>query len=373
MAFKNLVVLEVKGLNHSKTLNALFRANINVSKIKYSKDQISFAVEKSRLNFVENYLKEVGREYEIVKNIGFSSYPSKIFKRNGLVIALIFCFIAIAVLSNFVLGIQIDGAKSSEAEVQKILEESGVRAFTLKNSVDEEALKLAILNSSRDISFVEINQEGSILKIVVVNELDPPEIVSDNYKPIVANSDALITRMVILSGTAVCKVNQSVKAGTSLIEPYVIKGEEKEKSLAKGLVYGRVWRKTRVVFLPYTVERMRTGRVEKINTVSAFNISTKTKPTAFELYESEKSSYTLTALFPLIVNKEIRYELKDVEIIHDFSLEKDMLIKNGNDELTAKIPHDAVVRDRYFIVKELDNCVLIDVYLETEEIISVVV
>lgn len=363
----------MKGLNHSKTLNALLRAKINVSKIEYSKDYISFAVEKNRLNYVENYLKEVGREYEIVKNTGVFSYPSKVLSRSGFVIALILCFIAVAVLSNFVLGIKIDGTKSSEKEIQNVLNDFGIRAFTPINMVDEEALRLAILNSAENISFVEINREGSFLKITVVNELDPPEIVSDNHKPIVSNKDALITRMVVLSGTPVCKVNQSVKAGTALIEPYVIKGEEKEDSIAKGLVYGRVWRKTRVVFLPRTIERIRTGRVEKINTVSAFNISTKAKPSAFELFESEKNSYTLTTLFPLNIYKEIRYELKDVEIIHDFLQEKDMLIKDANDELSTNLPSDAIVRERYFIIKELDNCILIDVYLETEEIISVVV
>ena len=112
--------------------------------------------------------------------------------------------------------------------------------------------------------------------VYIKEELDKPDLI-DYTKPVpvISDYDAIVTRVVVLTGTAAVKNGDTVLKGQTLIYPYLTNKKENEETeeirvdiRATGMVYGRVWYKESFVLSDETIITKRTGKYKEYVTPS---------------------------------------------------------------------------------------------------------
>lgn len=372
----NVTRFLIKGRAHGPKLNNLIRQGFKPRDIKSENKLLEFNLPSRSEKAAIAFLDELCYDYEIKGRAGIKHTVLNLLGNKGLFLGVIISIILLIVCSLFVFQIDIIGTERIDINtVQEAVNISGVRKYGLIYSIDKKLLISNVL-AIEGISSATVETKGVKVYVYVQEELPKPQI-NDYSKPIPIKSeyDAVITRVVVLSGTALVKKGDTVLKGRTLIAPYISnsKGEDEEKIeiriplRATGMVYGKVWHKESTVLKNKQIVRKRTGNYIETATPRYIFPSKNNTEIPYELYESEEKIIVYNAFFPLTVTYTRYYELEEIEIETDTKTEVRNIISKSYLNIREKLPSDAVVVRHWSIIKELDNSTIIDVYLETEQ------
>lgn len=369
----NNVEFVIESLNHARILNSLYRNGVCVRKCKKELRRLYVTVNYKDENKVKKYFEEYGYNYKIIAQQGIKYVFQRFFNRYGLIAGIIISITLLILFSTFLLSIDINGLENvSIEEVNVILSEQSVKPYCFKNKINITNLQNDI-NSIEGVASVSVVLKGVKLLINVQEELPDGVIEDNNYEGLFAEYDAIITKVVVESGTALVKAGDTVKAGTMLIAPYYMLEEERiEPTSAKGKIYARHWIKEDINFATEKIEKIATGESKTVCELYFADILIgKASKCPYNIARENVNTVELSSIVPLVAIYHTYYEYTEMLVIHDYETEHLAKIYEKEREIEQNIPEDKRVMRKWNITKKLDKLYIISIYYELEGRIDV--
>lgn len=239
----NFFWIEIKGKNLKYILSKIFKLDINILNIKYYDDRVLLKVS------YDDYkkIKAIKTTYEIniIKTSGKKKFYDDFFKYKTTVISFIISVFFVILLSNFVFFIDIETSNNNLKNIiRKELNYNDITLFSIKKSYSSlNNIKTNIRNNHKDnIEWIEIENDGVVTKVKVIERIKR-DINSDNeYKDIVAEKDGFIRKIYSNKGQLLKNIDDYVRKGEVIISGNIFRNDEViDKVHASGKVYAEVW------------------------------------------------------------------------------------------------------------------------------------
>ena len=360
--------IEVRGSNAQKALSAISKIS-KVEKVESTKEYTRFFVESKQCHKIIALLQNLCYDYKIINIVGVSSSIFRAFARAGIFAGIAASVCAALIYSSFVtrVSVRCEGASdyALNAQIDGILKEYGVVEGARVKSLNADELESAI-SSLDGVTFASVDKIGTHINVVYKTALKKENFVSANSKSVVAKKRAVVTRVIVEGGTAVCKFGDVVEVGDTLIDGYIEYGDNKIPVEAKGYAFGKVYYKRTKFF----------ARVEKVeNVVSSktytrfgmFGKVPKTPTSPFENYRLKTEASDFGYLLPIKIYSYRYEEIQTVEV--ENTLDEAGMKKEVYSELVADLTESATVLDVYYEVTVTEGGTYVTLTLEAEEII----
>lgn len=195
---------------------------------------------------IRSAAKKSGMKVRIHRKIGLPFFLNRYSHRVGVIAGAVFCVAVICILSTRLWSINVTGNVNVPSErITEVFEELGVRRGVSTNGIDIKALEIEAMRRLPEISWLNINFDGSVALIEVrETEVNPQNNGAEMPSDIVAARDGQIVILRSFNGTQEQKIGNSVLKGD-----LIISGIEENKDLtvsfcrAKGYVVARTSRK----------------------------------------------------------------------------------------------------------------------------------
>ena len=160
-------------------------------------------------------------DYEASELLGLPGYIKRMKHKLSFVLAFVFTAFLLAVLSNLVWDVRIEGnEKYSDAEIIYELSENGFSVGKFWSSIDRSLMETETLKNSDSIGWININRRGSVAYVSVIEKDSEGErdlLSTVKYSNIVASTDCVIEEITVIRGVALVRVGDTVKKGDLLI------------------------------------------------------------------------------------------------------------------------------------------------------------
>lgn len=297
-------------------------------------------------------------------------------KRKLFFVFLLFIFIGIMSLSNFVWNIEITGNTTIPTEeLLQTVQEEGLTVGKLKGKINSKEIINKIRLDRNDIAWVGIELQGTNAVVKVVEADKKPEIINEEeYCNIVATKPGIIVKIDALNGTPLVKEGDTIKAGTVLIGGFLEGKYTGTRYVhANGQVQAKVWySQTEKVELKQ-MQKIRTGNVETKYSVNLNNFPINLYKTLskFEKYDTimENNKLKLFSDFylPIEVSKITNYEVKEEPIEYSIEEAKQIAQQKAKEILDGQIAKKENILNTYINYKQTDNVIEAEVIYEVLE------
>lgn len=323
--------------------------------------------------------KKTKCKVKIEKKRGFPFKAKKYKKRRFFLIALIIILISLFCLTKFIWNIDIEGTQNiSKEEIIKLAESEGLAIGKLKNSIDIKQVINKIRLERDDIAWIGIDIEGTNAIIKVVEADEKPEIINEeDYCNIVANKDAMITKVTARNGTPMVKEGDVVKKGDILVAGWLEgKYTGKQYVHSQGEIQAKVWYEVIEKVNLKEVKKVETGNQEnryslKINN---FQINLNKSIPKFEKYDTIETSKKLKLFSNFYLPIElITYnyaEYQEENIVHSIEEAKNIAVDRGKEKLENELK-DKEILDTQIKVKSEKDYIEVELIYEVEETIGI--
>lgn len=366
---KGKILVEIKILNTEKLLNLFWGKNIRVYKVK-KRDFATLILEIDYLNYAEVkvLVESLGGRINIIKSAGFVFFLGNIKKKLSLVIGGLMFLCIIYYLSTYIWAIEVDVQQNIPPfEIRKQLNSIGIKPGIPKNSIDVKEIEKQLENISSEILWLRVRIEGSTLKVVVEEKINPPQEQSYEYGNLVATMEGEVKRVYTFAGRAKVKSGQLVKAGDVVIEG--IDGSEGGEYILppRGMVIANTFyeKSMNVKVNGTTLER--SGEKDSDIYINIFGkkIYIKKAIKDFEHYDKIEVSGK-------IFNKVLYYERveKDINLSEDDAIEK--AVNDLEKSLLNELSRDAKIVDKIVDkeMKDEENMLINVVFIVEQNIVS---
>ena len=224
--------------------------NITLWELKSINSVISACTDCPSYRIIRSAARKSGMKVRIKKKHGLPFFLNRHSRRAGVLIGACFCIAVICILSTRIWSIDVTGNIRVPAEnIIEVFEELGVRKGVSGKKIDIGKVEIAALQKLPELSWLNINIDGSAAKIEVRETVVSPEIDGDSTpSDIVAARDGQIVILRPFNGTQEQKIGNPVLKGDLLIS-----GIEENKDLtvsfcrASGYVVARTNRSINVM------------------------------------------------------------------------------------------------------------------------------
>ena len=220
------ITIEVSALMPEKILNILWNNDIytcNIIKVDLMTIRVSIYFKDYKE--AEMLIKKYKGKVRIVNKSGIIVLLMKMQRKVSLVIGMFIFFIVIFVLSNYIWAIDIQTQRNlSPFEIRQQLSSIGIKPGLNKSQIDVYAIEKKMEDLNSQIMWVRIRVEGSTLKLVIKEKVNPPSIQKTLFNQVVAKMDGEVKRVYTSSGNPAVVPGDIVRAGDDLILP--IQGRE---------------------------------------------------------------------------------------------------------------------------------------------------
>ena len=265
--------------------------NLNIDNNNYIKAKIL----QSDFREIKHIARNTKCKVKIIKKVGVPFIINKYRKRKIFAIAILVIAIFIFGMTSFIWNVEIisDGNVNRQ-EILDLVSHYGISEGKLKNGIDIEKTINSIRLNREDIAWIGIEIKGTNAIVSVKEAVQSPEIIDKNeICNIVASKDAVITKIVVNSGTARVSIGDEVKKGDLLVEGVM---EGKYTGIrdvhAEAKIYGKIlYEKTKKEkYIQY--EKCKTGNVEDKNEIciNNFKINFGKRVSKFENYDTISSN-----------------------------------------------------------------------------------
>ena len=295
--------------------------------------------------------KKTKCKIKITNKNGLPFFLHKHKKRKLFLILLIILLLLIFISSNFIWNIEIIEENNEKIiDIEKDLEEVGVKIGVLKNKVNSKEITNKLRLKRNDLAWVGIEVKGTNAIVKIVKSDEKPEIIDEEeYCNIISDKDGIITKINAQNGTANVKIGDIVKEGDILINGWM---EGKYTGVryvhAKGDIEAKVWYTKSEKILYKNREIEYTNEVEnkyaiKINN---FMINFNKKLSKFEIYDTirEEKKLKLFSEFylPISIVKITYREQKEVDKQYSLEQVKEM----GINKLQKELDNEIIEKDK---------------------------
>lgn len=366
---KGKILVEIKVLNTERILNLFWKKNIRVYKVK-KKDFATLILEIDYLSYLEvkECVESLGGRINIIKSEGFVFFLGNIKKKLSLVIGGVMFLCIIYYLSTYIWAVEVDVQQNIPPfEVRKQLNSIGIKPGIAKSSIDVKEVEKKLENMSAEILWLRARIEGSTLKVVVEEKINPPQEQSYEYGNLVATMEGEIKRVYTFAGRAKVKSGQLVKAGDVVIEG--IDGNEGGEYILppRGIVIANTFYEKSMNVKVNGTQLERSGEKDSDIFISIFGkkIYLKKAIKDFEHYDKIEVSGK-------IFNKVLYYERieKDINLSEDDAIEN--AVNNLEKSLLNELSRDAKIVDK-LVDKEMkddENLLVKVVFVVEQNIVS---
>lgn len=308
-------------------------------------------------------LADNGKVTVVCKDKTVKKYLRRNFLRFGLWAGLVFAVILLVFYSAQVTRIEINGLQNL-AETDILQAVNALYEFPVAKKDLERKEIVKAVTTLDGVASCAAEIKGNTLIVTVYEELEKvPVPDKTDFTDIVSSYDAVVTRIIVYSGTGLVKKGDTVRKGQTLISSDVKLDETliaKEKPF--GEIYGRVWITKTVVISETVLVRKRTGRTE---TRVSFQKEIEYKG-EFADYDEEVSEFFLPSVVPLKMYVHTYYETATVEEERDFSENEEAIVSEYFAEMESSFPAGSVALDKWYDVKRLDKNLTLELYYEIE-------
>lgn len=297
-------------------------------------------------------------------------------KRKILAILLAVFITGMIAISNFIWNIEIECEEDiNKKEIMDILENSGLQIGKLKSKLDTSKIVRSIRYERDDISWAGISFKGTNAIVKLVKAKEKPEIIKeDEYCSIISNKEGVITKINVQNGTAVVKIGDLIKPGTTLVNGWI---EGKYTGIryvhAVADIEAKVWYSKKERIHKEQEIEVKTGNEEKKYSIKInnFEINLYKTLSKFQNYDTivENKKLKLFSDFYLPVEwiKIQNYETETQKVIYDAEQLKKQNITRIEQEIEANIENKENIVNKQINFEEQETYVDIEIIYEVLE------
>ncbi|MCH5351578.1 MAG: sporulation protein YqfD [Clostridiales bacterium] len=306
------VEIEVRG-DVTSVLTRLGAAGVKAVDVKKSDGKFRFKVQKKDLSKAIAFLDEMCYNYILGETYGLPRVALYWLARAGLIVGAAASALAMYFSYSHIYAVHVSGnEKIREEAVLSALKAEGITVGTDKSEIDLDRV-VAIVNGIDGIADCDCSLSGTALYVNVLESGDFTEI--DSFGAYESVYDAVITRVVMRSGTSKVKRGDAVKKGDVLADGtvYSTAGEPLYTAECEGEIYGNVSIGYNVSVSPVKVVHKRTGKVYKKSAWTLFGKTFFKPRSPYDSYESFSYTASYDVLIPLYITTYEFYETERVE------------------------------------------------------------
>ena len=344
MVLKSYKKLNLKGVDLDRLLIKIYNQKIRIFNIKRpNHNEIEFIINNNDYQSIKRYLTS----YEcVVEDIGLKKIKKNFLNHISVfVCAVIIVFCAIF-SSNFIWKIDINGTENlSKNEIVSLLADNGVKCGSQKflSVVDIEK----ILLTNNRIAQVSCYYRGTTLMINISEKL---VYVPEDYPPIVAKYNGIITDYTLIKGTINFVKGEYVNKGDILVYPYIIdKNGNKVLVEPEAEINGKIF-----INEATTISEKQNILVKSGKTHTNYHIAYKRTnkiynkdKNPFVFFETNVYNEYISSILPFVRQKVVYYELIEETKNNDFETLKPICEKECLDKALSKALDIGVVIDEY--------------------------
>ena len=362
------ITIEVSALMPEKILNVLWNNGVYTCNIvKIDLTTIRFIIYFKDYKEVEMLIKKCKGKVRIVNTSGIIVLLMKMKRKVSLVIGILIFFIVIYILSNYMWNIDIQTQKNlSPFEIRQQLLSIGIKPGLKKSQIDVYEIEKKMEDLNNQIMWIRIRVEGSTLKIVIKEKVNPPSTEKILFNQVIAKMDGEVKRVYTNSGNPAVVPGDIVRAGDNLILPIQGReGFEQEVKPSGTIIANTFYEKFMEVQI--SGEKFeRTGKKDRDIYLNFFGkkIYLKKVINGFDSYDriEEKNKF---------FNKTTYFEKKGKTV----NLDKDSTVKEATEKLQESLrktlSNDAKIIDKKITVEDIkDGKILVKVIFTVEQDIA---
>lgn len=250
---RGMVTLTVTGPFPERLINLCAQEEIDFWAVTWlDMNTLRLTTRRRTLALLGELAERVGCQVQVEGSRGLPDFLLRFRKRYAFLVGLTLSLCAVAVLSRFVLTIEVTGnERVPTAVILTQLRQLGVKPGVYGPSIDRQQVAQEALLELEELSWMGINLHGTRLEVIVRESIPAPERVDEKgYYDIVAEADGIITQVEAELGDAVVKEGDTVLAGETLISGTVTMEPPQYSDLpnryyqthARGRVWARTWR-----------------------------------------------------------------------------------------------------------------------------------
>lgn len=359
----------VSGANAVRAVSAISKM-YRVENVSVSREGAAFFVQSKHCEKIIALLNNLCYDYKIIGNSGIMPRAMLTIARAGLVVGIAAVVALFAIYPSFVTRVSVqcvDGQSINgtlNSQVYDILSSHGISEGKRIGDVDLNAIQKQLL-ALDSVSYASVEKSGTHVKVLLKTQL-PDGFADIAGSSVVARKRAVVTRVIVESGTAVKKYGDVVDVGDVIIDGYVEYGDEKIPAQASGYAYGKVYYLKRV-FFPDTLLEKRYGQVKTVTKLSMFSKTPKRPVSPFECCECKISVQNLGFLLPFEIYTYRFTELIVEEVPNQMS--EDQMQQAVYADIVSEFTEETKVLDRVYKTERADGGVYISVTVEAEELI----
>lgn len=374
------VDIVIEGYYIEKFINICNNEHIELWNIKRENAiKLHTSVEIKNFKLLRCICKKTKCKVKIEKKSGLPFVIKKYKKRKVFIIILLIIIIGIITLSNFIWNIEVEGNSNiPKEELISLASKYGLSVGQWKGKVDEKDVINKIRLERDDIAWVGIDIKGTNAIIKIVEADKKPEIIDeDEYCNIVADKDAMITKVSAQNGTPLVKAGDIVKKGNTLIAGWLEgKYTGKQYVHSHGDIQAKVWYTTTEKIDLKETKKVETGNTENKYSVKInnFEINLFKSLPKFQKYdtinENKKLKLFSNFYLPFEIVKYTYTEYEENTVVHSIEEAKQMGVGKAAETLKENIEGKEIL-DKQVTVKQYNNYIEVQVTYEVEENIGV--
>ena len=374
------VDIVIEGYYIEKFINICNNEHIELWNIKRENAiKLHTSVEIKNFKLLRRVCKKTKCKIKIEKKNGMPFVIKKYKKRKVFLIILLIIIIGIITLSNFIWNIEIEGNSNiPKEEIISLASKYGLSVGQWKGKVDEKDIINKIRLERDDIAWVGIDIKGTNAIIKIVEADKKPEMIDeDEYCNIVADKDAMITKVSAQNGTPLVKAGDIVKKGDILIAGWLEgKYTGKQYVHSYGDIQAKVWYTTTEKIDLKETKKVKTGNTENKYSVKInnFEINLFKSLPKFQKYdtinENKKLKLFSNFYLPFEIVKYTYTEYEENTVVHSIEEAKQMGVDKAAETLKENIEGKEIL-DKQVTVKQYNDYIEVQVTYEVEENIGV--
>ncbi|MGE4276890.1 MAG: sporulation protein YqfD [Lawsonibacter sp.] len=250
---RGMVTLTITGPFPERLMNLCAQQGIDFWGLSWIDEHtLRLTTRRRQLSLLRRLAERVNCEVRIEGSRGLTDFLLRFRTRYAFLIGLALSLCAVAVLSQFVLTVEVTGnQRVPTAVILTQLRQLGVRPGVYGPSIDRQQVAQEAMLKMEDLAWMGINLHGTRLEVIVRETVQVPERIDETgYYDIVAEADGIVTHVEAELGDAVAKEGDTVLTGEVLISGTVTMEPPKYSDLptryyqthARGRVWARTWR-----------------------------------------------------------------------------------------------------------------------------------
>lgn len=222
------VSFTAKGGFPERFINLCRRGNINLWELRSENSVIHACIGCAGYKKIRPIARKSGMKVRIERKCGLPFFLNRHSRRAGVLIGACFCVAVISILSTRIWSVDVTGnVRVPSEQIIGVFEQLGVKKGVSGEQIDIKSVEIAALQQLPEISWLNINIDGSAARIEVRETVETPEIDGDDEpSDIVAARDGQIIILRPFNGTQEQKIGNAVLKGDLLIS-----GIEENKDL----------------------------------------------------------------------------------------------------------------------------------------------